>query len=82
MINGVTQLVMTKADILDGLSELKVCESYHVDGKEKKYSTKNTIPSAIPLASHGENHFSVESGVFFLYIESKLRIALLSAKFR
>ena len=28
MINGVTQLVMTKADILDGLDELKVCHAY------------------------------------------------------
>ena len=37
MINGVTQLVMTKADILDGLDELKVCNSYHVNGEEKNY---------------------------------------------
>ncbi len=36
MINGVTQLVMTKADILDGLDELKVCNSYRVDGEEKQ----------------------------------------------
>lgn len=34
MINGVTQLVMTKADILDGLDELKVCHAYQVNGKE------------------------------------------------
>lgn len=37
MINGVTQLVMTKADILDGLDELKVCNSYIVNGEEKNY---------------------------------------------
>lgn len=37
MINGVTQLVMTKADILDGLDELKVCNSYMIDGEEKNY---------------------------------------------
>ncbi len=34
MINGVTQIVMTKADILDGLEELKVCNSYKINGKE------------------------------------------------
>jgi adenylosuccinate synthase len=34
MINGVTQIVMTKADILDSLEELKVCKSYLADGKE------------------------------------------------
>ncbi len=37
MINGVTQLVMTKADILDGLDELKVCNSYMINGEEKNY---------------------------------------------
>ncbi|MEO8770942.1 MAG: adenylosuccinate synthase [Ferruginibacter sp.] len=37
MINGVTQIVMTKADILDGLTELKVCNSYNVNGEEKNY---------------------------------------------
>lgn len=37
MINGVTQIIMTKADILDNLDELKVCNSYMVNGEEKKY---------------------------------------------
>ncbi|MFZ4769701.1 MAG: adenylosuccinate synthase [Ferruginibacter sp.] len=37
MINGVTQIVMTKADILDGLDELKVCNSYLINGEEKNY---------------------------------------------
>ena len=36
MINGVTQIVMTKADILDALEELKVCRSYGINGEEKK----------------------------------------------
>jgi adenylosuccinate synthase len=34
MINGVTKIVMTKADILDGLEELKVCNAYKVNGEE------------------------------------------------
>ncbi len=34
MINGVTQLVMTKADVLDTLDVLKVCTGYSVNGKE------------------------------------------------
>jgi adenylosuccinate synthase len=37
MINGVTQIVMTKADILDGLDALKVCNGYMVNGEEKNY---------------------------------------------
>jgi adenylosuccinate synthase len=34
MINGVTQLVMTKADVLDNLETLKVCNSYNINGDE------------------------------------------------
>ena len=37
MINGVTQIIMTKADILDELEELKVCNSYNINGKEVNY---------------------------------------------
>jgi adenylosuccinate synthase len=33
MINGVTQIVMTKADVLDAFNELSICTSYKVDGK-------------------------------------------------
>lgn len=34
MINGVTQIIMTKADVLDTFSELAVCEAYEINGKE------------------------------------------------
>lgn len=36
MINGVTQMVMTKADVLDSFDELKMCTSYLVNGQERK----------------------------------------------
>jgi adenylosuccinate synthase len=36
MINGVTQVVMTKADVLDAFEELSVCTSYKVNGKEQR----------------------------------------------
>ena len=34
MINGVTNLVMTKADVLDDFEQLEVCTKYQIDGKE------------------------------------------------
>ena len=34
MINGVTKIIMTKADILDALPALKVCHSYSINGVE------------------------------------------------
>lgn len=33
MINGVTQIVMTKADVLDALEELMVCNAYTINGQ-------------------------------------------------
>lgn len=34
MINGVTSVVMTKADVLDAFDELSICTSYKIDGNE------------------------------------------------
>jgi len=36
MINGVTKVIMTKADILDKFESLQVCTAYDIDGKEEK----------------------------------------------
>jgi adenylosuccinate synthase len=33
MLNGVTQVIMTKADVLDSFAELKVCTGYNINGK-------------------------------------------------
>jgi adenylosuccinate synthase len=34
MINGITKLLMTKADVMSGFKTIKICTSYKVDGKE------------------------------------------------
>jgi adenylosuccinate synthase len=34
MINGVTDLIITKADVLDGMNEVAVCKSYQIAGKQ------------------------------------------------
>lgn len=34
MINGVTQLIMMKSDVLDGFASVKACVAYKIDGKE------------------------------------------------
>ena len=33
MINGVTQLIITKSDVLTGFDRIKVCTGYRIDGK-------------------------------------------------
>lgn len=35
MINGVTQLVMTKSDVLDAFDDLSVCEAYEINGQRQ-----------------------------------------------
>ena len=35
MINGTTQLVMTKADVLDAFDQLNVCTAYSINGNEQ-----------------------------------------------
>ncbi|TAL48147.1 MAG: adenylosuccinate synthase [Chitinophagaceae bacterium] len=34
MLNGVTKIIMTKADVLDAFEELNVCTAYAINGKE------------------------------------------------
>jgi adenylosuccinate synthase len=34
MLNGVTQVVITKADVLDAFEELNICTSYFINGNE------------------------------------------------
>jgi adenylosuccinate synthase len=36
MVNGVTQIVMTKADVLDAFDALQVCEEYVIQGKSTR----------------------------------------------
>ncbi|MBO9595089.1 MAG: adenylosuccinate synthase [Niabella sp.] len=47
MINGVTQLVMTKADVLDHFEKLEVCSAYSLEGKEIR-----EVPLRLDLASY------------------------------
>ncbi len=41
-INGITDMIITKLDVLDDLEEINVCTSYKIDGKETKDFTPKT----------------------------------------
>jgi len=41
MISGVTQIALTKLDVLDGLDKIKVCTKYDIDGKKIDYFPSN-----------------------------------------
>ncbi len=47
MINGVTQLVMTKADVLDSLDTLNICNRYKINGKETSQVPFQMMKAAI-----------------------------------
>ncbi len=49
MINGITQLFMTKADVLSGFKTIRVCTSYEVDGKECTELPFDTDAAIVPV---------------------------------
>jgi adenylosuccinate synthase len=49
MINGITKLFMTKADVLSGFKTIKVCTSYKVDGKDCLEIPFNNDPVIEPV---------------------------------
>lgn len=46
MLNGVTDLVLTKADILNGMSEVPICTAYETDGETKTLAAPTCIDNA------------------------------------
>jgi adenylosuccinate synthase len=58
MINGVTKIVMTKADVLDSFKDLEVCTDYKVNGKETReipFQMDRLKPQPIYKAFQGWN---------------------------
>jgi adenylosuccinate synthase len=47
MLNGVTQLIMMKSDVLDGFDEIKACVAYNINGTETKQFPFNIDEDAI-----------------------------------
>ena len=41
-INGLTDIVMTKIDVLSGLGKLKICTAYEIDGVIHEYVPADT----------------------------------------
>jgi len=58
MLNGVTQLAITKADILNTFESLEVCDAYEVNGKRTKdypYDIEKLDPKALYKTIKGWN---------------------------
>jgi adenylosuccinate synthase len=56
-INGVTDLNLTKLDVLTGLPELKICSAYRLDGKEIR-----VVPASLVDYSRAEPIYEIMPG--------------------
>jgi adenylosuccinate synthase len=91
MINGVTDLVMMKSDVLDGFDTIKVCVAYEKDGEtvtEMPYDTEGWNPVyeelpgwKTPLSElRNESEFPAAFKAYIDYLEKALEtpIAIVS----
>ena len=51
MINGITELAVTKMDVLDGLDEIKICVAYEIDGERTEIMPVDAedLEKAVPV---------------------------------
>ena len=88
MINGVTQLIMMKSDVLDAFDTIKVCIAYNIDGKRTEEFpfevTEEIEPEYVELpgwktdmtAVRSENEFPEEFNAFLSFLEDELEVPI------
>lgn len=88
MLNGVTQLIMMKSDVLDGFETIKACDSYKVNGVETRdfpYSIDEGIePVYTELKGWNtdmtkftsEDQFPKEFKDYIAFLEEKLNVPI------
>ncbi|KAA6345739.1 Adenylosuccinate synthetase [termite gut metagenome] len=88
MINGVTNLVMTKSDVLDELEVIKVCVAYNVNGKEIDYFPYDINARIEPVyvelpgwqasmtKMQSEDEFPAEFSAYLFFLEEQLGVPI------
>ncbi|MFM9051417.1 MAG: adenylosuccinate synthase [Bacteroidota bacterium] len=87
MINGVTDLTMTKPDVLSGFDEILVCTHYEIDGERIDYMPYDIVNSEVrPVYTclkgwkkdlsgiENEHDFPVELSDYISWIENQLDV--------
>jgi len=87
MINGVTDLIMTKPDVLSGFEKINVCTQYKINGKIIDYLPFDTVGKDIePIYTtlkgwmadlskvRDENDFPVEFSDYISFLEAELNV--------
>jgi len=88
MIDGVTELIMMKADVLDDFDSIKVCTKYKINGEltedfpHELDGSEEPIYESLPgwnkalTGVTSENDFPVELSNYIKYIETKLHVPI------
>jgi adenylosuccinate synthase len=88
MINGVTQLIMMKSDVLDGFETIKACVAYNIDGKEVEQFPYDLNDGAVPVyvelpgwktnmtSMQSEDEFPEEFNAYLSFLEEELEVPI------
>ena len=86
MINGVTELIMMKIDVLDKFKSIKICTAYEMDGKIIDHFpfelTGDVKPVFVELPGwnknlskiNSKNEFPHELNTYIKFIENEMKI--------
>jgi adenylosuccinate synthase len=89
MINGVTDLIMTKPDVLSGFQTIKVCTHYEINGKKLDYMPFDIVNETVtPVYKElngwkkeltgitNEEDFPAELSSYVAYLEKELNVPI------
>ncbi len=86
MINGVTQLIMMKSDVMDGFDIIKACVAYKIDGVETEQFPYDLNDGAEPVyvemqgwktdmtKMQSEDEFPEEFNAYLSFLEEELEV--------
>jgi len=88
IINGVTQLIMMKSDVMDGFETIKACVAYKIDGQETEQFPYDLNDGAEPVyvelpgwktdmtAVQSEDEFPEEFNAYISFLEEELEVPI------
>lgn len=88
MINGVTQLIMMKSDVMDGFDTIKACVAYKIDGTEVEQFPYDLNDGAEPVyvelpgwktdmtKMQSEDEFPEEFNAYISFLEEELEVPI------
>ena len=88
MINGVTQLIMMKSDVMDGFDTIKACVAYKIDGVETETFPYDLNDGAEPVyvemagwktdmtKMQSEDEFPEEFNAYLNFLEEELEVPI------